>query len=135
MDDIPPEILGLAELLCDRPEFRKGAVYLSREVEPVLDGLWLVRDWVPRRGLSVIWGPSGAGKSHLAADMACHVARGETWSGNPVEQGLVVYVALEGHGSSETASPPSPGLSAMRPCGSSARGYCSPMPPGTWTSW
>ena len=68
-------------------------------VEPVLDGLWLVRDWIPRLGLSVIWGPSGAGKSHLAADMACHVARGETWSGNPVEQGLVVYVALEGHGS------------------------------------
>ena len=31
--------------------------------------------------------------------MACHVARGETWSGNPVEQGLVVYVAREGHGS------------------------------------
>ena len=31
--------------------------------------------------------------------MACHVAEFEAWHGNPVEPGLVVYVALEGHGS------------------------------------
>ena len=47
----------------------------------------------------MIFGASGAGKSHLAADMACHVAKSEAWHGNPVEPGLVVYVALEGHGS------------------------------------
>jgi hypothetical protein len=82
-----------------RVDFRKGALWLSRDVQPVLNDAWLVRDWIPRLGLSVIFGASGAGKSHLAADLACHVARAEAWHGNPVEPGLVVYVALEGHGS------------------------------------
>lgn len=81
-----------------RFDFRKGAIWLSPKVQPVLDGAWLIRDWIPRRGLSVIFGASGAGKSHLAADMACHVAKAEAWHGNPVEPGMVAYVALEGHG-------------------------------------
>jgi RecA-family ATPase len=81
------------------PDFRAGARYLSTAVQPRLDGLWLIRDWVPALGLSVIWGASGVCKSHLAADMAAHVALGREWHGNPVEPGFVAYVALEGHGS------------------------------------
>lgn len=65
----------------------------------MLDGQWLIRDWLPRRGLSVIWGASGAGKTHFSADMMCHVATGQEWNGCPVEPGLVVNIAFEGQGS------------------------------------
>jgi hypothetical protein len=82
-----------------QPDFRAGARYLSRGVAPRLDDLWLIRDWVPVQGLSVLWGLSGVGKSHLAADMAAHVATGRDWHGHPVEPGFVAYLALEGHGS------------------------------------
>ena len=82
-----------------RFDFRKGALWLSTAVAPVLDDVWLIRDWIPRRGSSVVFGASGAGKSHLVGNMACHVAKGLDWQGNPVEPGLVVYISLEGHGS------------------------------------
>ena len=81
------------------PEFREGAIYLSCSVVPVLDELWIIRDWIPRRGLSIIFGPSGAGKSHLGGNMAAHVGSGNPWHGHPVEPGFVAYVVLEGHGS------------------------------------
>ena len=80
-------------------DFLKGALWLSTAVLPVLDGAWLIRDWIPSRGLSVIFGASGAGKSHMAGRHGgpCRPVRGV--ARQVVEPGLVVYIALEGHGS------------------------------------
>ena len=58
--------------------------------------LYLVKELVPRAGLTVIWGPPKCGKSFWAFDLAMHVARGLRYRGRRVQQGPVVYLALEG---------------------------------------
>lgn len=57
---------------------------------------FIVQDIIPRDGLVVIWGPPKCGKSFLAFDMAMHIALGWTYREHHVEQGTVVYLALEG---------------------------------------
>jgi len=66
------------------------------DVEPVIDGFWLIEDWLPKTGIAAIYGHPGSGKSFLALHMAAHVAQGATWHDRHVEQGLVVYVVAEG---------------------------------------
>lgn len=60
---------------------------------------YLIKGWLDRTTLSVIYGESNVGKSFLALDMAMHVAAGaENWHGHRVgkDAGPVVYVAAEG---------------------------------------
>ena len=66
------------------------------DVEPVIDGLWLVDDWLPAHGLGALYGHPGSGKSFLALDMGLRVALGWDIAGREVEQGLVLYVVAEG---------------------------------------
>lgn len=56
---------------------------------------WLIRGWLPSHGLAVLYGKPGTGKSFLALDFARHVAKGEQWRKEPVEQGAVLYFAAE----------------------------------------
>lgn len=44
----------------------------------------------------MVYGESNAGKTFWTTDLACHVAAGKKWNGRRVEQGGVVYCALEG---------------------------------------
>ena len=63
------------------------------QVEYLVEGLLET----PSTGL--IFGDPSAGKSFLAIDMACAVACGMEWMGNPSRQGIAVYFAGEGrHG-------------------------------------
>jgi hypothetical protein len=49
--------------------------------------------------MSVLYGESNAGKTFFATDLAFHVAAGRPWRDRAVEQGAVLYLALEGsHG-------------------------------------
>lgn len=57
---------------------------------------WLVKDMLPARSFSAIYGRSGAGKSFFAMYLAAMVASGREAFGCDVEQGDVVYLALEG---------------------------------------
>ena len=57
---------------------------------------YLVKGLIPRAGLIIIWGPPKCGKSFWAFDLAMHVARGIPYRGRRVQQGTVVYLALEG---------------------------------------
>lgn len=57
---------------------------------------YLVRNMIPREGLTVVWGPPKCGKSFLITDIAFHVAIGWDYRGHRVSQGSVVYVACEG---------------------------------------
>lgn len=57
---------------------------------------WLVKDMLPARSFSAIYGRSGAGKSFFAMYLAAMVAAGREAFGCDVEQGDVVYLALEG---------------------------------------
>ncbi len=57
---------------------------------------YLVKGLLPRVGLAVMWGPPKCGKSFLAFDLAMHVALGWPYRDRRVQQGAVVYCALEG---------------------------------------
>lgn len=61
-----------------------------------LDTIDFVQGVLVEGGLTVVYGDSNAGKTFWATDLALHVAAGKPWNGRRVEQGGVVYVALEG---------------------------------------
>lgn len=65
-------------------------------VEPMIEGLWLVDDWLPAHGVAAIYGHPGSGKSFLAMDMGLRIALGWEVAGRRVEQGLVLYLCAEG---------------------------------------
>jgi hypothetical protein len=57
---------------------------------------YLVKGILPREGLVVMWGEAKCGKSFKMFDLAMHVALGWEYRGHRVQQGPVVYLALEG---------------------------------------
>ena len=57
---------------------------------------YLVKDLLPAMGLVVVWGPPKCGKSFLMFDLSMHIALGWEYRGRRVQQGSVVYLALEG---------------------------------------
>jgi hypothetical protein len=57
---------------------------------------WIIKGWLARAGLGILYGESGAGKSFLILDMMMSIARGETWCGKRVRQGRVIYICAEG---------------------------------------
>lgn len=58
---------------------------------------WLVKGYIERGTLAILFGEPATGKSFVAIDIAQHIARGVDWNGRRVKQGGVVYVAGEGH--------------------------------------
>jgi hypothetical protein len=60
------------------------------------DRVYLVKGIIPRTGLVVVWGPPKCGKSFWAFDLVMHIALGWDYRGRRVQQGPVVYLALEG---------------------------------------
>lgn len=85
------EIAELSEPVADR-----FVAMRAREVLDVPPRKWLMDDYLPDRGLGVLYGAPGSGKTFLALDIAVAVARGATWFGKPTTCGAVVYVAAEG---------------------------------------
>lgn len=57
---------------------------------------WLVKDMLPAKSFCAIYGRSGAGKSFFAMYLAAMVAAGREAFSCDVQQGDVVYLALEG---------------------------------------
>lgn len=58
---------------------------------------WLVKGFLPKAQLGVLFGESGAGKSFACLDICAAIARGvEDWNGHRVKRGRVMYVVAEG---------------------------------------
>lgn len=58
---------------------------------------WLIKNFLPKATLGVIYGESGSGKSFLAYDLCAAISRGlDTWCGKRVTQGRVLIVVAEG---------------------------------------
>src|SRR5262249_5294321 len=57
---------------------------------------YLIKGILPRVGLAVVWGPPKCGKSFWTFDAVMHPALGWEYRGRRVQQGTVVYCALEG---------------------------------------
>lgn len=87
-EDVPAAEVGQAGKRFDLIPFDK--VTLSTTPNYAVKGLF------PRRGLAVVWGPPKCGKSFFVSDLVLHVALGWRYRGRRVQQGSVVYCALEG---------------------------------------
>jgi hypothetical protein len=70
--------------------YRFDTIELSTTPNAMIKGI------IPRGGLIVIWGPPKCGKSFWTFDLFMHVALGWEYRGRRVQQGGVVYLALEG---------------------------------------
>lgn len=76
-------------------EFESRLLNLS-EIEPVLSCNYMIKGWLDRGCLSVVYGPSNTGKTFVALDIAIHIAADEPWRGLKVNGGPVLYIANEG---------------------------------------
>jgi len=61
-----------------------------------LDARDFVEGVLTEGGMSVVYGESNSGKTFFVSDIALHVAMGRSWNGREVDQGGVIYLALEG---------------------------------------
>lgn len=59
---------------------------------------WIIKDVLPKRGITMLYGQSGVGKSFAALDMAISLALGRKWQGQSVQKTKTVYLVLEGGG-------------------------------------
>ncbi len=66
------------------------------DIKPILTSNALVKGWLDKNCLSIIYGPSNAGKTFVALDIAMHIAAGKPWRGCRVDGGAVLYIAAEG---------------------------------------
>jgi RecA-family ATPase len=74
---------------------RKSKFLLYRELQATSTKEWIVRGLLGAGDASAGYGIPGCGKSVLFQDMAMHIAAGREWHGRAVQQGAVLYVALE----------------------------------------
>lgn len=59
---------------------------------------WLVKRWLQSNALIMVHGPSGGGKTFVVLDWCLRMAAGiDSWCGQKVRPGNVVYLAGEGH--------------------------------------
>lgn len=68
------------------------------DIQPCLDTSDFVQGVLTEGSAAVVYGESNAGKTFWTTDLALHVAAGMPWNGRRVEQGGVIYCALEGGG-------------------------------------
>jgi len=85
----------LAAIQADSQEyfFTRASSYLSQPA-PLK---WVIKNWIPDYGVTMVYGESGSGKTFVTLDMACHIAAGLDWHGNRTKSGVVVYMAGEGN--------------------------------------
>ncbi|MBM2293459.1 AAA family ATPase [Sulfitobacter pseudonitzschiae] len=66
------------------------------QIGAVLTSNYMVKGWLDRNCLSMLYGPSNAGKTFVALDIAMHIAADMPWRGLRVNGGPVLYIAAEG---------------------------------------
>lgn len=66
------------------------------DIKPCTDALDFVEGLMVEGSAGVVYGESNSGKTFFVLDLALHIAAGMTWRGREVEQGGVIYVAMEG---------------------------------------
>jgi hypothetical protein len=74
-----------------RFEFQNIGAFMQR---PAMS--WIIKGFLPKASLCVLFGASSSGKSFLALDQAMAIARGVDWRGARTKQGAVAYVVAEG---------------------------------------
>lgn len=94
-DNVTP-MRGDPDLLKPKAKELLAAATWAGNFEPTLDRDYLVKGWLDKGTLTVVFGQSNVGKSFFALDLAHHISKGRAWSGRRVNKGNVLYVAAEG---------------------------------------
>lgn len=74
----------------------EGRLVNLSAIEAVLTSNYMVKGWLDRNCLSMLYGPSNCGKTFVALDIAMHIASSKPWRGLRVNGGPVLYIAAEG---------------------------------------
>lgn len=82
--------------LGDRGARILNQIQFATDIKPVLDHEYVVKNWLLRNSVSVVYGEANVGKSFWGIDVAHCVHEGLPWAGCRVAQGPVLYVAAEG---------------------------------------
>ena len=78
------------------PNAPQAPIFWARDAKPVLTASYMVKGWLGRSQMSVVYGPSNVGKSFFCLDMAFCIAANIEWQGAKVRGGPVLYLATEG---------------------------------------
>lgn len=89
-------VINMGEHRLSRTSEIEGRLIRMDKIEAVLTNSYLVKGWLDRNALSMLYGPSNAGKTFVALDIASHIASGLPWRGLRVNGGPVLYIAAEG---------------------------------------
>ena len=71
-------------------------IFWAKDAKPVLRSSYLIKNWLGKNQMSVVYGPSNVGKSFFSLDMSFCVAGNIQWQGCKVRGGPVLYLATEG---------------------------------------
>lgn len=87
-----------APVSASQPEHHDGfpLVYID-DLQPSLDADDFVQGVLQEGSAVVVYGESNSGKTFFVTDLSLHVAAGIPWRGKRVDQGGVIYCALEGN--------------------------------------
>ena len=72
--------------------------WVSGSIMPVLGGQWIIKGFLPREGMGVVYGRPGCGKSFIVLDISLCIAAGVDWRGLRTKCCPVSYIASEGGG-------------------------------------
>jgi hypothetical protein len=89
-------IINMGDAARSRTFEIKSRILKLGAIKPVLTSNYMVKGWLDRNCLSMLYGPSNAGKTFVALDIAMHVAASKSWRGVRVNGGPVLYIAAEG---------------------------------------
>ena len=78
------------------PKAPQAPIFWERDAKPVLSASYMVKGWLGRSQMSVVYGPSNVGKSFFCLDVAFCIAADIEWQGAKVRGGPVLYLATEG---------------------------------------
>ena len=78
------------------PKTAQAPIFWERDAKPVLSASYMVKGWLGRSQMSVVYGPSNVGKSFFCLDVAFCIAADIEWQGAKVRGGPVLYLATEG---------------------------------------
>ena len=78
------------------PNAEQKPIFWLKDAQPVLTSSYLIKGWLGRGQMSVVYGPSNVGKSFFCLDMALCISASVEWQGSKVRGGPVLYLATEG---------------------------------------
>lgn len=77
-------------------QIKQHRVFDLENARPVLSSSYLVKGWLGKSQMSVVYGPSNVGKSFFCLDLAFAIAANQEWNGCKVRGGTCLYLATEG---------------------------------------